>query len=168
MALRLLIAYSVPSSAMRTEERGSRTPSTQPWHPFLLSSSRAYTIHNTPSRYSVLVLRSTENHATLSASLSGLISGSTVLAQVVTGYRAAACTGNTIFSVTPACTAKCTASGSPKVMSVDMLAGSRCELYEDPDCMGRYQILDAPDAPDCNAVTLPFVQSVKCYSYQGC
>jgi hypothetical protein len=161
---------------MRTEERGSKTP-LPPSHG-LLSCSLApeqtqYTIHNTPSRYpqsSFSILQKIMRFYLLL--LSGLIPGSTVLAQVVTGYRAAACTGKTTFSVTPgpapACTATCTASDYAAVKSVDMPAGSRCELYDGPDCMGGYQILDAPSAPTCSAVTLSVVLSLRCWSYQGC
>jgi hypothetical protein len=97
--------------------------------------------------------------------LSGLISDSTVLAQVVTGYDDPGCNGNIIFTETPVCTPACTDITPPDTESVNLPLGVRCELYADPDCTGQSELFENYG---CNAVTLDSVDSVKCFKDVGC
>ena len=91
--------------------------------------------------------------------LSGVISGSTVLAQVATGYAAAGCSGATTFTYTVTATPTCTDTTASDTKSVDLPAGARCALYESSGCAGTPELLDTPG---CAAVELPSVGSFAC------
>jgi hypothetical protein len=86
----------------------------------------------------------------LSDFLSGLISGSTVLAQTVTGYYGHKCAGSIIFSnaLLHGGVHRSTSSGTK---SVDLPRGVECELFEARGCRGPSQFLDNFG---CNPITL--------------
>jgi len=101
--------------------------------------------------------------------LSGVISGSTVLAQqtppnVVTGYHAPGCTGPDTFTYTATTSMTCTPVADPGSRSVNVPPGVRCAFYAGPGCSGAPQLVGAPA---CVAITLPTLQSFVCIQYQG-
>jgi hypothetical protein len=97
--------------------------------------------------------------------LSGLISGSTVLAQEAIGYDGAECTGRTILSVKPSCTLKCKNTASSDIKSMDLSQNVDCLLFEDPDCTGLARFINNLA---CSPVTLKSVGSFRCYKNLGC
>ena len=167
------IVHSAPSSAMRIEERRYKNPPPPPSHgllSLLLSSSLANTIHNTQytleiyRNLSLSILQNTMQFYLLLV-LSGVISGSTVLAQTVTGYSAAGCSGDTIFTYTATCTSQCVELDNPGTLSVDLPQGVQCVLFMRPGC-------DEPSQPfinpGCNTVTISGVRSYFCLADEGC
>ena len=91
--------------------------------------------------------------------LSGVISGSTVLAQVVTGYPAAGCSGTSTFTYTVTTTPTCTDTTASDTKSVNLPAGVGCELFADRGCQGASQPIGDEG---CKPVTLSSVGSYAC------
>ena len=97
--------------------------------------------------------------------LSGVISGSTVLAQAVTGYDIARCSGTATFTYTATCTPKCFDTTNTNTKSLYVPEGVGCALYEQTGCVGTSQNFDNPS---CAAVDLQSVGSYVCVRIQGC
>ena len=108
--------------------------------------------------------------------LSGIISGSTVLAQAapvaqeaavaneVTGYASPGCTESTTFTYTATDTFKCIESTTPGTKSVNVPQGVRCSLFASTGCSGSAQLIGAPA---CVELTIPDVKSFACILYNG-
>ena len=96
--------------------------------------------------------------------LSGVISGSTVLAQEVIGYASPGCTGSTTFTYTATTRFKCNEATNPGTMSVNLPQNVRCGVYEGPECTGNPQLIYVPG---CVTVQFPTVGSYACIHSEG-
>jgi len=90
--------------------------------------------------------------------LSGVISGSTVLAQEVAGYAAPGCSGSTTFTYTPTTVLKCFNTTELDTKSVKVPEGAQCGLYLHENCVKNPLIVN----PGCTEIDLESVKSYTC------
>jgi len=125
------------------------------------------TIHNPPLEIFSLrfsILQNTMQFYLLLA-LSGVISGSAVLAQTVTVYDDNMCSGTITFVRTVTATEPCTDTTFVGTRSVSLTQGAECMLYPSLGCEGRVQLLDRVG---CNPVDLSSpVRSYRCIAVDG-
>ena len=76
--------------------------------------------------------------------LSGVISGSTVLAEPVVGFETYDCSGSTLFSYTATCEHKCSDVDSWGGYSVGMPSDVQCTLYSEYSCGGVGAFYEQP------------------------
>jgi len=156
------IVHSAPQLG---HERGYKT--LPPPSHGLLSCSPApeqtqSTIH---SRSSFSILQNTMQFYLLLA-LSGVISGSTVLAQEVIGYAVPGCTGATTFTYTATTTTTCSNldPNSPITGAIELPQGVQCNFYASPGCT---EMIQAAIRPGCGAADFPRTGSYECFVNQG-
>jgi len=155
-----------PSTAPSARPWGSRSAGIRPLlHPTMASflvlqlpskQNTQYTIHPRDIQSSFSILQNAMQFYLLLA-LSGIISGSAVLAKEFTGHIDPGCFGPTTFTFTVTSTASCTRTTRPDTRSVKLPEGAQCVLYAGPDCKGPPTLINNPG---CTAV--PSVGSYAC------